>query len=106
MSNTRESTSTVHASTADLAQHDGSGAAASLPSQPRRRRGAGWGLRAEILLLAGPAVIVFLAFVIFLLVRFVKKISEEVERKHEEAPQGPTEVDLLTEIRDELKKRP
>lgn len=65
MSNTRESTSTVHASTADLAQHDGSGAAASLPSQPRRRRGAGWGLRAEILLLAGPAVIVFLAFVIF-----------------------------------------
>ncbi|MGZ3247161.1 MAG: large conductance mechanosensitive channel protein MscL [Croceibacterium sp.] len=47
-----------------------------------------------------------LAFVIFLLVRFVKKISEEVERKHEEAPQGPTEVDLLTEIRDELKKRP
>ena len=46
-----------------------------------------------------------LAFVIFLLVRFVKKISEEVERKHEEAPQGPTEVDLLTEIRDERKKR-
>jgi len=65
VSNTRESTSTEHVSTADLAQHDGSGAAASLPSQPRRRRGAGWALRAEIALLAGPAVIVFLAFVIF-----------------------------------------
>jgi ABC-type sugar transport system permease subunit len=64
VSNTRESTSTDRVSTADLAQHDGSGATASLPSQPRRRRGAGWGLRAEILLLAGPAVIVFLAFVI------------------------------------------
>ncbi|MEY9852032.1 raffinose/stachyose/melibiose transport system permease protein [Leifsonia sp. EB41] len=65
MSNTRESTSTERVSTADLAQHDGSGATASLPSQPRRRRGASWGLRAEIALLAGPAVIVFLAFVIF-----------------------------------------
>ena len=65
MSNTREKTSTDRVSKADLAQHDGSGAAASLPSQPRRRRGAGWGLRAEIALLVGPAVIVFLAFVIF-----------------------------------------
>jgi large conductance mechanosensitive channel len=53
------------------------------------------------------AVINFLilAFVIFLLVRFVKKVTEEVEGKHEEAPQGPTEVDLLTEIRDELRKK-
>jgi ABC-type sugar transport system permease subunit len=65
VSNTREKTSTDRVSKADLAQHDGSGAAASLPSQPRRRRGAGWGLRAEIALLVGPAVIVFLAFVIF-----------------------------------------
>ena len=46
-----------------------------------------------------------LAFIIFLLVRWVKKVVAEVEGRKEEAPQGPTEVDLLTEIRDELRKR-
>ena len=53
------------------------------------------------------AVINFLilAFIIFLLVKFVKKVVEEVERKEEAAPQGPSEVDLLTEIRDELRKK-
>lgn len=63
MSSIREKTSTDSVSTADLAQHDGSGATASLPSRPRSRRGR-WGGRAEIALLAGPAVIVFVAFVI------------------------------------------
>jgi large conductance mechanosensitive channel len=48
---------------------------------------------------------VILAFVIFLMVRFVRRVTEEFEGKHEDAPQGPSEVDLLTEIRDELKKR-
>jgi large conductance mechanosensitive channel len=43
-----------------------------------------------------------LAFVIFLLVRSANKIV----RKGEEAPAGPSEVELLTEIRDELRKRP
>lgn len=43
-----------------------------------------------------------LAFVIFLLVRQANKMV----KKAEEAPAGPSEVDLLTEIRDELKKRP
>lgn len=49
------------------------------------------------------AVINFLilAFVIFLLVRTANKAMN----KQDEAA-GPTEVDLLTEIRDELKKRP
>ncbi|WP_305095470.1 large conductance mechanosensitive channel protein MscL [Croceibacterium aestuarii] len=50
-----------------------------------------------------------LAFIIFLLVRYTKKIVAEFEERPEEAPpapQGPTEVDLLKEIRDELKKRP
>ena len=49
------------------------------------------------------AVINFLilAFVIFLLVRTANKAM----RKQDEAA-GPTEIDLLTEIRDELKKRP
>ena len=42
-----------------------------------------------------------LAFVIFLLVRWATKAM----RKREEAAGGPTEVELLTEIRDELRKR-
>ena len=49
------------------------------------------------------AVIDFLilAFVIFLLVRWANRLTA----KKDEAPAGPSEVDLLTEIRDELKKR-
>lgn len=48
------------------------------------------------------AVINFLilAFVIFLIVRQANKVLP----KPEEAPAGPSEVDLLTEIRDALKK--
>ena len=50
------------------------------------------------------AVINFLilAFIIFLMVRSVNKLV----RKKEEvaAPSGPSEIDLLTEIRDSLKK--
>lgn len=48
---------------------------------------------------------VILAFIIFLLVRYAKKIMAEVEEKEEAAaPAGPTEIELLTEIRDALKK--
>ena len=43
---------------------------------------------------------VILAFIIFLLVRYASKMM----RRAEDAP-GPSEVDLLTEIRDELKRR-
>jgi len=42
-----------------------------------------------------------LAFIIFLMVRAATKMM----RKREEAPGGPTEVELQAEIRDELKKR-
>jgi large conductance mechanosensitive channel len=42
-----------------------------------------------------------LAFIIFLLVRYATRLM----RKRAEAPAGPTEIELLTEIRDELKKR-
>ncbi len=42
-----------------------------------------------------------LAFVIYLLVQQVNKIMT----KPAEAPAGPSETDLLTEIRDELRKR-
>ena len=45
--------------------------------------------------------ILILAFVIFLLVKQANKLI----RKREEAPAGPSEIDLLIEIRDELKKR-
>ncbi|MEM7702256.1 MAG: large conductance mechanosensitive channel protein MscL [Pseudomonadota bacterium] len=55
------------------------------------------------------AVINFLilAFIIFLLVRYTMKIMEQMEKKEEPAPEepaGPTEIELLTEIRDSLKK--
>ena len=42
-----------------------------------------------------------LAFIIFLLIRAATKAM----RKKEETPAGPSEVELLTEIRDELKRR-
>lgn len=50
---------------------------------------------------------VILAFIIFLLVRYTIKVMEQMEKKEAEAPaepQGPTEIELLTEIRDSLKK--
>ena len=44
-------------------------------------------------------------FIIFLLVRYAKKVMAEFEEKEEAAaPSGPTEIELLTEIRDALKK--
>ncbi len=42
-----------------------------------------------------------LAFVIFLLVRSANRLT----KKADEAPAGPSEIELLTEIRDELRKR-
>ena len=59
------------------------------------------------------AVLNFLivAFVVFLLVRWVNRIRALAEREDEptpepEAPPQPTEVELLIEIRDSLKARP
>ena len=43
---------------------------------------------------------IILAFIIFLLIRWASKMM----RKADEAPAGPSEVELLTEIRDELRK--
>ncbi|MES2903606.1 MAG: large conductance mechanosensitive channel protein MscL [Pseudomonadota bacterium] len=56
----------------------------------------GWGQFLTVLI-----NFLILAFVIFLLVRQANKIIH----KPADAPAGPSEVDLLTEIRDELKKR-
>ncbi|MBT2130174.1 large conductance mechanosensitive channel protein MscL [Aliiroseovarius lamellibrachiae] len=55
------------------------------------------------------AIINFLiiAFVVFMLVRYVNKVKEATAKEEEvveAAPAGPSEVDLLTEIRDALKK--
>ncbi len=44
---------------------------------------------------------VILAFIIFMIVRYANKV---MAKKEEEAPSGPSEIDLLTEIRDSLKK--
>lgn len=44
---------------------------------------------------------IILAFIIFLMI----KAANKAMRKGPEAPGGPTEVELLTEIRDELKRR-
>ena len=48
-----------------------------------------------------------LAFIIFLLVRYANKAKAAFEKPEEEAPAedpGPSEIDLLIEIRDSLKK--
>ncbi len=47
-----------------------------------------------------------LAFIIFLMVRYVNKLTSKMATQAEAAaaPAGPTEVELLTEIRDALKK--
>ena len=46
-----------------------------------------------------------LAFIIFMLVRYANKVKAKFEKPaEEEAPAGPTEIELLTEIRDALKK--
>ena len=57
----------------------------------------GWGQFVTVLI-----NFLILAFIIFLLVRSANKMV----RKSDDAPAGPSEVDLLTEIRDELRKRP
>jgi large conductance mechanosensitive channel len=43
-----------------------------------------------------------LAFIIFLMVRWATRL---MRRREEPAPTGPTEIELLTEIRDELRRR-
>jgi len=44
-----------------------------------------------------------LAFIIFLMVRWATKLMRR--REEPEAAAGPTETELLAEIRDELRKR-
>lgn len=48
---------------------------------------------------------IILAFVIFMMVRSVNKMMEKEEAKAPPPPPGPSETDLLIEIRDLLKSR-
>lgn len=57
----------------------------------------GWGQFLTVLI-----NFLILAFIIFLLVRYANRLI----RRAPDAPAGPSEVELLTEIRDELKRRP
>jgi large conductance mechanosensitive channel len=56
----------------------------------------GWGQFLTVLI-----NFLILAFVIFLLVRWANRLTP----RGADAPAGPSEVELLTEIRDELRKR-
>ena len=56
----------------------------------------GWGQFITVLI-----NFLILAFVIFLLVRWANRMT----RRAADAPAGPSEVELLTEIRDELKRQ-
>ena len=49
---------------------------------------------------------IIIAFVVFMLVRYVNKVKDMAEEEEVAAPEekGPSEVDLLTEIRDALAK--
>ena len=58
----------------------------------------GWGQFITVLI-----NFLILAFVIFLLVRYANRMVKRGEEAS--APAGPTEAELLTEIRDELRKR-
>ena len=56
----------------------------------------GWGQFVTVLI-----NFLILAFIIFLMVRWANRVM----RRDPNAPSGPSEVDLLVEIRDELRKR-
>jgi large conductance mechanosensitive channel len=57
----------------------------------------GWGQFVTILI-----NFLILAFIIFMIVRSANRMT----RRGADAPAGPTEVELLTEIRDQLRARP
>ncbi|MEL6889250.1 MAG: large conductance mechanosensitive channel protein MscL [Pseudomonadota bacterium] len=51
---------------------------------------------------------VIIAFVVFMLVKTVNRVKEAAEKQEEEAaeaPAGPTELEVLQEIRDQLAKQ-
>lgn len=74
------------------------------PLEAARASGAnvlGWGAFISVLI-----NFVILAFIIFLMVRAVNRMTARMDQPEEAAPPpaGPSEIELLTEIRDALKK--
>ncbi|MFI8593122.1 carbohydrate ABC transporter permease [Microbacterium sp. NPDC078428] len=61
----RENSLTETSSPSELARHGGGDAQASPPPVRRRAKGLGWAGRLEVAILVGPALLVFLGFVIF-----------------------------------------
>ncbi len=57
----------------------------------------GWGAFLSVLI-----GFLILAFIIFMMVRYANKLI----RRPADVIAGPSDIDLLTEIRDELKRRP
>ncbi|HIP33196.1 MAG TPA: large conductance mechanosensitive channel protein MscL [Bacteroidia bacterium] len=47
---------------------------------------------------------IIMAFVIFMIVRFINKMKKKEEEEKVEEPKGPTELELLQEIANNLKK--
>jgi ABC-type sugar transport system permease subunit len=64
MESISENSQAAQSSPVDLPK-DGGGTVAVSPPSRRRQRGIGWAARLEIAVLTGPALIIFLAFVIF-----------------------------------------
>jgi len=58
------------------------------------------------LFLNAVVALLIVAFALFMVVKGVNRMQEMAKKKEEEeaAPAGPTEIELLTEIRDSLKK--
>ncbi|MEP2989389.1 MAG: large conductance mechanosensitive channel protein MscL [Parasphingorhabdus sp.] len=47
---------------------------------------------------------IILAFIIFMIVRYANRVMKAMEEEKAAEESGPSEIDLLTEIRDSLKK--
>lgn len=47
---------------------------------------------------------IIMAFVIFMIVKVINNMKKQEEEKQKEEPKKPTEIELLQEIRDSLKK--
>lgn len=47
---------------------------------------------------------IILAFIIFMIVRYANRVMRSMEEEKAAEESGPSEIDLLTEIRDSLKK--
>ena len=77
-----------------------------LPGTPlaEAKKAAGANILAYGSFISGVINFLILAFIIFLMVRAVNRVMRKQEEAAPPPPAGPSEVELLTEIRDALKK--